>query len=161
MKTLTLKGSIAKKLVEEARKFDLTPKEYLLEILTKNFDPQTKITEYIKSAESFLEEARKELKRNNIRQAAEKIWGAASLTIKAYALWKEGKRLASHSELWEYKTFLANELGEWVRESWFAAQSMHTCFYEGWCDKTDVEIELKYVEKLVKKVKEIIGLPVS
>lgn len=39
--------------------------------------------------------AREELAKGNIRQAAENVWGAAALAVKAYAAWKEGRRLVS------------------------------------------------------------------
>ena len=36
------------------------------------------------------------------------------MTIKAYAYWKDGRRLKSHRDLWEYKDKVADELGGWV-----------------------------------------------
>ncbi len=50
--------------------------------------------------------------KGDVQQAAEKLWGAAALAVKAYASWREGKRLASHRELWEYSKKLINELEE-------------------------------------------------
>ncbi|BEP18346.1 hypothetical protein PYJP_16980 [Pyrofollis japonicus] len=51
--------------------------------------------------------------------------------MKAYALWREGRRLASHRELWEYKDCVAEELGAWVRFVFQRAAGLHTCcFYE-------------------------------
>ncbi len=154
MEAVTIKGVIARRLREEARKLDLSLEEYLLELLTQNLDPRDKAKEYINASSELLAEAREELKKRNIRQAAEKVWGAAALAIKAYALWKEGRRLTSHSELWKYKSIIASELGKWVRVAFQQADSMHTCFYEGWCDEADVEETLKAVEKLVKAVSE-------
>ena len=101
MSQLVLKGPIAKKLEEEARKHDMTPEEYLLELLTQDLDPPEKAKEYIKASKELLEEAKEELQKGNVRQAAEKVWGSAALAVKAYAYWKEGKRLSSHGELWE------------------------------------------------------------
>jgi len=45
------------------------------------------------------------------------VWSAVALAVKAYALWREGKRLSSHSELWGYKRKLKEELGGWVYET--------------------------------------------
>ena len=95
--------------------------------------------EYVEAAEDLLEKARGELERGNTRQAAEKLWGAAALAVKAYAYLKEGNRLTSHGELWEYMRLMAREFGRWVRGAWMYANGMHTCFYEGWCDKEDVD----------------------
>ena len=37
--------------------------------------------------------------------------------MKAYAYWREGKRLASHGELWRYVDVLTEELGGWVHDA--------------------------------------------
>lgn len=145
---------IATKLPREAERVGLTIEEYLLEILSQSGDPREGAREYIEAAEELLEHAKVELERNNIRQAAEKIWGAAALAIKAYAMWSEGKRLSSHGELWTYKSVIAKEIGSWVYSSWNAANSMRTCFYEGWCGRDDIENALEEVERLVKAIDE-------
>ena len=82
--------------------------------------------------------------------------GAAALSVEAYAYWREGKRLASHSELWTYKRRLEGELGEWVHDSWASAAEMHICFYEGWCAQKDVENAYKRVERLVREVASLV-----
>ncbi len=112
--------------------------------------------EYIEVAEDLLGEAREELGRGNVRRAAEKLWGAAALAVKAYAYWREGKRLTGHGELWEYKRRLEDELGECVSDAWARASAMHTCFYEGWCKEKDVATARKRIEKLVKEVASLI-----
>lgn len=35
------------------------------------------------------------------------------MAVKAYAEWREARRLASHRELWEYKRKMEKELGRW------------------------------------------------
>jgi HEPN domain-containing protein len=149
---IVLRGRIAKRVREEAERFGLGVEEYLVELLSQGLDPRGRAREYIETAEDLLGEARGELERGNVRQAAEKLWGAAALAIKAYASWKDGKRLTSHGELWEYMRVMARELGSWVRGAWMYANGMHTCFYEGWCAREDVEDALKNIEKLVKEV---------
>ena len=99
-----------------------------------------------------MKDAREELGKGDARQAAEKLWGAGALAVKAYAYWRDGKRLSSHEELWEYKRVMEEELGGWVYEAWAVAQSMHVCFYEGWCIDRDVKTAAKHVERLVKEV---------
>ena len=157
MSQLILKGPIAKRLEEEARRHDMTPEEYLLELLTKDLDPQEKAKEYIKASKELLEEAKEELRKGNIRQAAEKVWGSAALAVKAYAYWKEGKRLSSHGELWEYKRKMEKEMGDWVGDAWGRATEMHVCFYEGWCNEEDVKKAIERVERLVNEVSRVIG----
>ncbi len=152
--TIILPRTIIEHAKREAEKLGISLEEYLLELISSNMDPKDKALEYVKVAKELLEQAREELRKGDLRQAAEKVWGAAALSIKAYAYWKEGKRLASHGELWGYKEKVSKELGEWVREAWIMASSMHICFYEGWCARGDVEITCRHVERLVKEVEE-------
>ncbi len=149
---ITLRGRLANRIKEEANKLGISVEEYILELLSQGLDPQDKALEYIEAAEDLLKEAREELRKGNTRQAAEKLWGAAALAVKAYAYWREGKRLASHGELWEYMRIMAREMGPWVRDAWMHANGMHTCFYEGWCTSEDLEHSLENIEKLVRGV---------
>ena len=55
-------------------------------------------------------------------------------------------RPTSHGELWETMRRAVGELGAWIRDSWMYANGMHTCFYEGWCGKEDVEEALKRIK---------------
>ncbi len=149
---LLIRGRLARRVREEAEKSGLGVEEYLVEVLSQGLDPKDRVLEYVEAAEDLLEEAREELGKGNVRQAAEKLWGAAALAVKAYAFWKGEKRLTSHGELWEWKRRLEDELGEWVSDSWYAASAMHTCFYDGWCAEKDVSTAQKRVEKLVREV---------
>ena len=152
MSSIVIPRRIIERLKKEAEKLGVSLDEYIVELLTRESDPRDKALEYVDAAYELIDQARSELTKSNIRQAAEKIWGAAALTIKAYAWWKEGKRLVSHRELWEYKDKLAEEYGEWIDIAWAQANSMHTCFYEGWCSRRSVEIALKHVERLVREI---------
>ncbi len=152
LETIVIPKSIAKRLREEAEKAGLSIDEYLLELITQNLDPKSRAKEYVKTAEELIEQAREELRRGNVRQAAEKLWGAAALSIKAYAYWRENRRLSSHRELWEYKRRVAKEIGNWVFDSWASANEMHICFYEGWCECVDVEEASKRIERLVREI---------
>ena len=152
MEELVLRGRLARRIRGEAEKLGVSIEEYLVELLSQGLDPKGRALEYVEAAEDLLEEAREELGKGNVRQAAEKLWGAAALAVKAYAYWKEGRRLASHGELWEWKRRLEDELGEWVSDSWYAASAMHTCFYEGWYKERDIATAMKRVGKLVREV---------
>ncbi len=154
METVVLRGIIAKRLVEEAKRNEMNLEVYLLEMLTQNLDPKDRAREYIEAASQLLGEAREEMEKDRIRQAAEKVWGAAALAVKAYAQWKAGRRLTSHKELWEYSKTIAEELGEWVLDAWMIANSMRICFHEGWCAEIHVNKALKESEKLVKEIRE-------
>ncbi len=144
---------VAERIEREARNAGLSLEEYLLELALQIVDPKDKAHAYIEAAQALIDQAREELRKGNVRQAAEKAWGAAALAVKAYASWRDGKRLASHGELWEYKRIIEKELGGWVHDSWNAGQSMHVCFYEGWCSGEDVESSLERIQRLVRQVK--------
>ncbi len=150
--SISVPKTVAKRIREEAEKLGMTSEEYLLELVTRGLDPRDRAREYIGVAEELLEQAREELGKGGVRQAAEKLWGAAALAVKAYASWREGRRVASHGELWEYKRRMVKELGGWVSDAWYAGQAMHTCFHEGWCAREDIEDAYRRVEKLVKEV---------
>ncbi len=149
---IVLRGQLARRVREEAEKLGVSVDEYLVELVSQGLDPESRAVEYIRAAKSLLEESREELRRGNVRQAAEKLWGAAALAVKAYAYWRDGRRLSSHGELWEYKRRLEDELGEWVGDAWAHASTMHICFYEGWCGKRDVATAHKRVKKLVEEL---------
>ena len=72
---IVVRGRIAKRLMEEAHKLGISVDEYLLEILSRDLDPKNKAEEYIEAANELLDEAREELEKGNIRQAAEKYGG--------------------------------------------------------------------------------------
>jgi uncharacterized protein (UPF0332 family) len=150
--SLVIPKRIAEKLRREAGRIGLTPEEYILELLTRNLDPEQKSREYIEASRSLVEQAREELEKGDLRQASEKIWGACALAIKAYILARRGLKLESHRELWIYKNEVVKELGEWVRTVFLKADSMHKNFYEGLATKEDVEDALKEVEKLVTTI---------
>ena len=150
--TVLLPPRVAERVRREAERLGLTPEELVVETLVEGLDPEGRAYDYLDAARLLLEQAREELEKGDARQAAEKLWGAAALAVKAYAYWREGKRLTSHGELWEYIRTLAGELGRWVSDAWYAANSMHTCFYEGWCTGWHVEQALERVERLVREV---------
>ena len=149
---IVIRGRLARRVREEAERLGVSVDEYLVELLSQGLDPKDRAVEYVEAARELLKEAREELEKGNVRQAAEKLWGATALTIKAYAYWRDGKRVSSHGELWEYKRRLENELGEWVSDAWNAGNTMHVCFYEGWCTGKDVSTAYKRVERLVNEV---------
>ena len=152
-----LPSVIVERARREARKLGVSLEEYLLELISHGLDPKSRAIEYIRASEELLEQARDELGKGNVRQAAEKVWGATALAVKAYVFWKEGRRLASHGEMWEYVEVLVVNMGEWVRDVWYAGNAMHICFYEGWCKPGQVEAAIKHVERLVKEVKARLG----
>jgi len=153
---ITIPENMAKRIREAAERLGVTPEEYILELISKDLDPEERAREYIKAARDLVAQARKELEKGDLRQAGEKIWGACALAIKAHALARRGLKLESHRDLWLYKNEVVKELGDWVRTAFLMANSMHKNFYEGLATREDVEDSLREVEKLVKAVSEAI-----
>ncbi|MDT7895312.1 MAG: PaREP1 family protein [Desulfurococcales archaeon] len=123
---IKLPRSIMEKLYRKACKLGVSLEVYVLELVLRDLEPSDHVKIYTDAARDLLRQAREEFKKGNFRQAAEKIWGAAALAVKAYAEWRKGRRLSSHGELWEYKRIMEREVGEWVYGSWNAAHSMNT-----------------------------------
>ncbi len=155
---ITVAGRIAKRIREEARRLGMASQEYLVELVTQGLGPGGRVVEYVESAKELLEGAREGLGRGDVRQVAEKAWGAAALVVKAYAEWREGRRLTSHKELWEYKRVMERDVGEWVHNAWMNAVGMHVCFYEGWCVWEDVGRSLEEIARLVEGVERRVKL---
>jgi len=145
---------VAERIKREAEREGVSVKEYVVELLTQNLNPVDRAKEYIKVSLELLAQAKEELAKGNIRQSSEKTWGAVALAIKAYAYWRDKRRLESYHDLWKYKNKVASELGEWVGEVFREAGALHVCLYEGWCTKEDVEKAIPEVEKLVNKIAE-------
>jgi len=102
---------IAERLEREAKRLGLSLEEYIFELVLRNLDPSEIAQEYIEVTKSFLKQAREELQKGDIRQAAGKVWSTTALAVKAYAAWRDRKRLVSHGELWEYKRIMVKEFG--------------------------------------------------
>ncbi len=124
-------SNIVERLKREAEELGLALDEYLAELALQKLDPSQRAVEYISAEKELLEQAKEELARGDVRQAADKLWGATALAIKAYASWRDGKRLTSHRDLWDYEKIVARELGKRVYDSWMSGQGMHICFHEG------------------------------
>jgi hypothetical protein len=141
-----------RELKARAEEAGVSIEDYLLERLLADVDPPGKAKAYAEAALDLLRAAEEELRAGDLRQASEKIWGAAALAVKAYAYWRDGVRLASHGELWRYKDKIAAELGDWIRDAWNAANAMHINFYEGWATESDVRKAYEEVKNFVDRV---------
>ena len=155
-RAIELPEALSRRLSSEAARRGLDPELLVLELLADALceDERSKAEAYRSAAEHFLARASEELSRGDLRQASEKIWGSAALAVKALAYEREGRRLTSHGELWEYVDRLVAETGdEDIGRAWRTAISMHVNFYEGWAPAEEVERALKEVKGLVEKLK--------
>ena len=104
---------------------------------------------YAEQAQIYLAQARDELQRGDVNQAAEKGWGAAALMVKAVAQ----RRGWAHDE----HRLLVRAIGQLVEETrdeelaqcFNAAGELHRAFYEGYLGQFGVALCLRQVETLV------------
>jgi len=156
--TISLPEALARRLAEEAKRRGVSLEELILDELSELMDPVERSKAYWETAEHLLARAEKELAGGNLRQASEKIWGAAALAIKAVAWAKEKRRLASHGELWSFVDELAREMGdETIRDGWRAATAMHVNYYEGWAPEGEVRACLERVRDLLGRLRELLS----
>ena len=113
-------------------------------------------TTYRNQSREFLAQASEELTRNDLRQASEKGWGAASQIIKAAADtrgWEHGR----HASLYDVvRRLVAETNDEDIRRLFAVAGELHSNFYEGFLDADDVEAHLRGVALLFEKVEGIL-----
>ena len=98
-----------------------------------------------------------ELAQDDIRQASEKGWGAASQMAKAIASERNWPHNGHRSLYDAVRRLVAETKDEDLRIQFAAAGQLHTNFYEGWLDRSDVESYLTYVTSFVDKVDAVLS----
>ena len=154
--------SVPKGLYERLRKAaeaqGLPVEGYVLGLIAESVDPTNLPESYREASEELMRQAREELAKGDLRQAGEKAWGAAALMLKGLAHRRDGLRLSSHGELWEYVAKLAEETGDReLGRLWRSVVSMHVNFYEGWATRTHVEEVVRDAEELVERLKRLLS----
>ena len=156
MPTVTLPKTLIERLKKLSEASGASIEEVIIDKLSEEIDPEERANTYWEMAEEYLSQADKELQSGNLKQASEKIWGAAALAVKAVAYSREGIRLRSHGELWEYIDRLIQETGqEDLGTLWRTATAMHVNFYENWAPKGEIQRSLKSIEKLLQTLKKL------
>ena len=154
MAVISLPKRIYERLREAAEEEGVSVEGYLLSLIAESLDPRSRAEIYWEASLELLKQAKEELSKGNLRQAGERMWGAAALAVKATAYRRDGIKLSSHRELWEYVGKLAVERGdEELTRLWRSISSMHVNFYEGWATKEHVEGALKDARSFVGKLK--------
>ena len=71
---------------------------------------------------------------------------------------KEGGELRSRRELWEYISKLRRRRNDpEVSALWSRANTLHTNLYEDWMPLDEVELSMRDVERLVEKLRGLMG----
>ena len=112
---------------------------------------------YREQGRTFLSQASAELAQNDIRQASEKGWGAASRMAKAIASERNWPH-TDHRALYQAVGKLADDIDDQeLRRLFSIAGQLHTNFYEGWLDQSYVESLLRDVTRFVDKVDTVLS----
>ena len=113
----------------------------------------TEIVPYGEQAYIFLEQAKEELQADDLRQASEKGWGAASQMVKAVADYRDWPHVV-HGHIVAAVESVADELQDReLRVCFDAAQALHRNFYEGGMSQPGVALRLAQVEILLQKLR--------
>ena len=73
--SIILPKTIIERIKREAERQGVSIEEYVVELLSRDLNPEDRAREYVKVSLELLVQAKEELARDNIRQAAEKTWG--------------------------------------------------------------------------------------
>ena len=112
---------------------------------------------YATRGRRYLAQASEELARNDLEQASEKGWGAASQFMKAAAA-ERGWTHGGHRHLYEVSRLLAEESDdEELRMLFRAAHDLHINFYEGDMPASEIDYSLGKVTQLVQRVETILA----
>jgi len=151
---ITLPRVVVEELERRAAERGVSVEELLLDLLGGDGGAEL----YARAAEEFVEEARHMLSEGDLGQAAQRLWVAAAMAVKAHALARDGKVLSSQAELWEYKDEVARELGGWVRQAFIQAYALRSAPSEA-ITRGDVEEVLRDIEALVRRMTAALSRP--
>ena len=113
-------------------------------------------TQYATRGRKYLAQAEEEFAKDDLEQASEKGWGAASQMLKAVAA-ERGWRHGQHRDLYVVVRQLVEEDGsDELRRLFAMAGELHTNFYEGYMGAEDVRFNLGEVALLVNRVEALL-----
>ncbi len=113
---------------------------------------------YLDQSHAYLAQAREEFARGDLRQAAEKAWGAASQVVKAAAE-QHGWRHTSHRHLLIAASQLQQRSGDMDLSRLFrSAHMLHMHFYEGNLSTDEVADCLDATTRFVDRVEALLPL---
>jgi len=114
-----------------------------------------KVEVYLKGIDELLEDWEEAFETGKLRQAGEKLWGAASQAVKALAE-SRGWQHDGHALLFETVRRVAKERNdEQLRYQFGLANVLHINFYENWLEGEDITSYALQIEEFVNKIKRI------
>ncbi|MEM2849310.1 MAG: PaREP1 family protein [Candidatus Bathyarchaeia archaeon] len=157
MATVNIPEKIYEKLKNTAEAHGVSVEWYVLSLIAESVDPTSLAESYWEASQNLMKRAKNELAKGDLRQAVEKAWGAVALALKSLAYKREGLRLSSHGELWEYVDKLVEGThDEELGRLWRSVSSMHVNFYEGWATEKHVKGAIEDAENFIEKVKKLL-----
>ena len=118
---------------------------------------------YAQLSQDFRASAWKHLREDqDLPQASNKAWGLVAETVKAVSA-QHGGIIHAHRSIWMVLRELANLAGEsgdsdtgnWLRNSFGVARTVHSNFYEDEADAGDVAAGLELCEELSERLYEL------
>ena len=107
---------------------------------------------YVNKAQVYLRQAWEEFEKDDLQQASEKGWGAASQMVKAIAA-KQGWRHSRHKSLHRAARRLTEITNDPAYRRLFdVADVLHSNFYDDFLDAEDVEERLRDMSVLLDKL---------
>ena len=155
--SVTLPRKLSSRLRKKAQEIGTFPEELTVELilqgLNEELDPEELVEHYQALSEKYLAEARELLKKGDLVQTSEKLWGATALAVKAVAA-KRGLKLERHGSLWNFVSKLSKEKGdENIITLFIVANGLHRNFYEDQMNKESLEVAIKNIEQLIGKLR--------
>ena len=115
----------------------------------------TTAEEYRTAAHQLYDQALVELETGDLRQASEKLWGAAAQVLKSFAE-KHNLEHDSHSHAYKVIREAVREsrnpdVGEWFKH----AEALHGNFYENWMIESEIRSSAADVRRLIDAVERV------
>ncbi len=112
--------------------------------------------EYITASASLYNQAMQELDAGDLRQASEKLWGAAAQALKSVAE-RRGWRHDSHALFYRIMRELEKDAPTPdLRRQFGAANELHINFYENWLDEAQIRERSEDVRLFIEQLESII-----
>ena len=116
---------------------------------------KTTAEEYRSAADRLYDQAMVELGAGDLRQASEKLWGAAAQVLKSFAE-KHNLDHDSHSHAYRVireavRESRNPEVGEWFKH----AEALHGNFYENWMIESEIRSSAEDVRRFIELVERV------
>ncbi len=116
------------------------------------------MTTYTELNHKYLREADELLRKHDMPQASEKLWGAFVDAIKAVAE-KRGQTLGTHRSIAQFVLILEKEVPELgLHDAFRHAEGLHTNFFEDHLPEESVLISVDVVKSTIDKLRSKIPL---